>query len=137
TQKFTSITLATNSTSTVQLDPGNAAAGLLTFAANLPGGGALTINGWQGTAGRSGTDDRIFITSAPSADLLNAINFAGFSPRATRMPSGEIVPFPDPLIWTGGGLDDKWSTGANWSGAGGLPPVNYGVAQIVFAGSTR
>ncbi len=135
TQKFTSITLADNSSSTIDLDPGNAA-GVLTFGSGSTGTNCtLTINGWSGIQGRSGTDDKIFITGAPSAALLSAINFTGFSPGATRLASGEIVPFPDASIWTGLGSDNNWSTTNNWSNL--LAPVNYGVARIVFAGSTR
>jgi autotransporter-associated beta strand protein len=37
--------------------------------------------------------------------------------------------------WDGGGLDDNWSTAANWSPDGA--PANDGTAGIVFAGSVR
>src|SRR5205085_899823 len=131
-QTFGALTLKADST--INLDT-NGPAGSLSFAGGSQTGGTLTTNGWTGIEGRSGTDDKIFITPAPSADLLSAIHFTGFSPGAARMPSGEIVPSPTPEIWTGLGLDDNWSTPTNW--LSGLPPVNYGVARIVFAGSTR
>src|SRR5439155_12107157 len=70
TQNFGSLTLAASST--LNLDT-NAPAGVLTFSGGSQSGGTLTINGWTGIEGRSGTDDTIFMTTAPSADLLNAI----------------------------------------------------------------
>jgi hypothetical protein len=38
-------------------------------------------------------------------------------------------------IWNGGGADNNWSTGLNWSG--GVAPANDGTAAIVLAGTTQ
>lgn len=42
-------------------------------------------------------------------------------------------------IWDGGGTNDKWTTGANWSGTKFLQvaPPNNGTANIHMAGTTR
>ena len=41
----------------------------------------------------------------------------------------------DAQTWNGGGANNLWSTGANWTG--GIAPVNNGTAALAFAGSTR
>ena len=41
----------------------------------------------------------------------------------------------DAQTWSGGGPNDFWTTGANWSG--GVAPVNDGTAQVVFFGNAR
>ena len=70
----------------------------LTFAAgSLAGTGTLTINGWTGVAGQSGTDDKIFVSTNPGAALLSAIRFTGFPAGATWLGTGEIVP-PAPAL---------------------------------------
>ncbi len=40
-----------------------------------------------------------------------------------------------PKVWTGGGGDNNWLTGANWHG--GTTPANDGSATLQFAGSTQ
>src|SRR5258705_239548 len=37
--------------------------------------------------------------------------------------------------WNGAGANDSFSNGANWIGA--VAPVNTGVANVIFAGTTR
>lgn len=43
--------------------------------------------------------------------------------------------YADSYTWNGGGADDAWSTGANWTG--GLPPASAADTALEFAGSTR
>jgi len=61
--------------------------------------GALTIYGWQGLAGTSGTNGQIFVGSNLSG-LTNAqlalISFDGFGPGAMLLTDGELVPVPVP-----------------------------------------
>ncbi|MBC8094511.1 MAG: LamG domain-containing protein, partial [Akkermansiaceae bacterium] len=64
----------------------------LTFASGSYTAGTLTISNWTGTAGVSGTANKIFITAAPSATFLTNITFAGYSTGAIRLGTGEIVP---------------------------------------------
>jgi autotransporter-associated beta strand protein len=79
----------------------------LTFASfgSLTGGAVLTINGWTGnpnlTLPVGGTGDRVFFLSALSAPQLAAFSFTG-NPQgsgAFQLPSGEIVPVPEPSTW--------------------------------------
>jgi autotransporter-associated beta strand protein len=58
-------------------------------------GQTLTINGWTGTAGASGTAGRIFVGTSNThltSGQLDQINFAGYDPGATILSTGEIVP---------------------------------------------
>ena len=64
------------------------------------------------------------MTQHPGLAFLDAIQFQGFAPGAMRLGSGEIVPTLNFQVWTGGGADNKWSTGANWKS--GAPPPNDG-----------
>ncbi|MNR97074.1 hypothetical protein D3C72_282390 [compost metagenome] len=67
-------------------------------------GKTLTITGWMGTPGISGTSGKIFAGSASTgltADQLAQITFSGFGP-ATILATGEIVPCLQPTITTTG-----------------------------------
>ncbi len=58
-------------------------------------GTALTINGWAGTAGSSGTAGRIFFgsgTGTLTPAQLATITFTGYPGAATLLPTGELVP---------------------------------------------
>ncbi len=122
--------------STIELAPADTFHATNTFAAgSRTGNGSVTINGWTGGRGSSGTDDQVFITAAPNADFLNHINFGALPPGAARLASGELVPVPDAAIWNGGGgVDTSWSTPANWAGM--TPPLNNGATLVVFNGTT-
>jgi len=55
----------------------------------------LTIYGWSGTAGLSGTSGEIFFgnnSSTLTGDQLANINFIGFDPGAKLLSTGELVP---------------------------------------------
>ena len=59
------------------------------------GSKTLTITGWTGTAGASGTEGKIFFganATGLTAGQLAQINFEGYSPGAIMLPDGEIVP---------------------------------------------
>lgn len=80
----------------------------LTFASfgSLGGGGGLTINGWKGegffSQSPGGTGDRLFIGGLLSQQQLDSILFAGaptVSGKAYQLPSGEIIPVPEPTTW--------------------------------------
>ena len=65
-------------------------------------GSTLTITGWTGTAGASGTAGKIFFgsnASGLSSGQLSQINFTGYSPGATILSTGEIVAVPEPATW--------------------------------------
>ncbi len=93
-QTFGTLTLSTNST--INLGTGTHT---LTFGSSggvsWQAGIALTINGWQGTAGSSGTAGQIFVgtdATGLTATQVAQITFTGYG-VATILPSGEIVPF--------------------------------------------
>ncbi len=93
TETFGRLSLEQNSK--IVLSPGGLA-GTLVFSDALRIGGTLTIDGWTGTAGQPGTDDRIIFTAAPGNDFLQNVVFSGYSPGAALLPTGEIVPVPEP-----------------------------------------
>jgi autotransporter-associated beta strand protein len=58
-------------------------------------GAQLSITGWTGTAGASGTNGRIFIGNSASGltdSQLSQITFSGFTGKGMLLPSGELVP---------------------------------------------
>ena len=72
----------------------------MTFASASRSAGTLTIRGWSGVADLTtpstpGTDDRIFITSAPGSEFLSQVNFEGY-PSGGKMLGDELVPVPEP-----------------------------------------
>lgn len=90
-----SSTLNLNANSVIALASGDHT---ITFnASNLVtwSGTTLTINGWTGTAGQSGTGGRIFVGSNSSGLLpaqLDKIQFTGYPNGADILSTGEIVP---------------------------------------------
>ena len=60
-------------------------------------GTSLTINGWMGAAGSSGTAGKIFFgnsTAGLSPAQLSQISFAGFTGTSILLSTGELVPQP-------------------------------------------
>ena len=89
-------TLSLSDNSTIALGTGVHA---LTFAASnsatWTSAKTLTITGWTGTAGASGTAGQIFIGSSASgltAQQISQITFTGFANGATLLSTGELVP---------------------------------------------
>jgi autotransporter-associated beta strand protein len=121
-------TLNLNANSTIALGSGNHT---LTFA-NSSGltwtGTTLTITGWTGTAGASGTGGKIIVGAGgllPSQ--LSKISFSGY-PGTPIILAGELVP-PAPAVnynWIG--TTSTWTTPGNWSPAG--PPTSNDNVQI-------
>jgi hypothetical protein len=64
---------------------------------------ALKVSGWQGTAGSSGTAGRLLFTDSSgfTPTVLSHISFVGFGTGATVLPSGELVPVPEPAAVLG------------------------------------
>ena len=69
--------MALTADSTLNLSPGGAAAPLTFAGVSGPANGVLTITGWSGAAGGSGTDDTIIFSggTAPDAAFLQHIRF--------------------------------------------------------------
>jgi hypothetical protein len=65
-------------------------------------GSTLTITGWTGLAGASGTAGKIFFGNSAAgltSGQLSQINFSGYSNGATILSTGEIVAVPEPATW--------------------------------------
>ena len=103
------LTLTANSS--IVLDTGNGS-GLLTFSsldtAGYVNNARLRIDNWSGTPGASGTDDRIVFSSFNGSDattqnfLANVFWIDQGITGATFLPSGELVPIPEPSTWAAG-----------------------------------
>ncbi len=82
--------------STIELGTGNhsihfSSSNALSWTANK----ILTISGWTGIKGETGTNGKIFLGNDAlglSLSQLSQISFAGFTGGATILPTGEIVP---------------------------------------------
>jgi len=90
----TPLTLSENATLTLGAGSHN-----VTFAASnaaaWTAGKTLTITGWTGTAGATGTAGKIFIGSSASgltAQQISQIAFTGFANGAVLLSTGELVP---------------------------------------------
>jgi hypothetical protein len=71
--------LSVNASSTINL-MADATRGDLTFSSAARTAGVLNVNQWTGQANTGGTDDRVFITTQPSATFLK------FTSRAVHLP---------------------------------------------------
>jgi autotransporter-associated beta strand protein len=107
-------TLVLTANSTISLGTGSHT---LTFSAsNLQSwtaGRTLTITGWLGTSGASGTAGKIFIGSSSSGltvSQLSQITFTGFG-EATILSTGEVV--PKPVIYRSA-QSGNWSAVSTW-----------------------
>lgn len=60
-------------------------------------GGGLTVYGWKGTGGQSGTDGKIVITNIDdiSGDELATVEFSGYKPVGGMLIGNELVPAGD------------------------------------------
>ncbi|MEI7501748.1 MAG: autotransporter-associated beta strand repeat-containing protein, partial [Paludibacter sp.] len=69
------------------------------------GGGTLTITGWTGTVGGTGTNGHIYIgtgTGALTDTQLAKIIFSGYSGHAMLLSTGELVPLISPKYFSSG-----------------------------------
>lgn len=97
----TSGNLVLQSTSTIELSSERHSINFSnSSAASWNSGASLTISGWQGTEGVSGTAAQIFIgnnDSSLSAAQIAQISFSGFANGAMLLSTGELVPAPADL----------------------------------------
>jgi autotransporter-associated beta strand protein len=66
--------------------------------------GILTIDNWSGDKDLGNGTDQILVANALPQAFLDNINFTGFSSGAMELPSGELVPVPEPSTWVAAGL---------------------------------
>ncbi len=88
-------TLSLTESSTIALGTGIHALSFSSGAGTWTSGKTLTITGWTGPAGTTGTAGKIFVGSTSSgltADQLAQISFTGFDGTAAILSTGQIVP---------------------------------------------
>ena len=76
----------------------------------------LTINGWSGTAGSSGTGGKIYVgttVNGLTSSQLSQIYFSGFGP-ATILSTGEIVPAASSAIQFRTIASGNWGSSSTW-----------------------
>jgi autotransporter-associated beta strand protein len=79
----------------------------------------LTIFGWTGVAGSSGTNGRIFFgnnSGGLTSDQLGKIFFDGYAGAAILLNSGELVP-SDPNLYFRSVASGDWNTLTSWQAA--------------------
>ncbi len=107
-------TIVVTENSAIYLGTGNHT---LTFSASSglwTSGKTLTVYGWTGTSGASGSAGKIIVgTDATGLDAsaLEAITFDGYGPGATILSTGEVVPTAVVTIMS-------TTTGGNWNATG-------------------
>jgi hypothetical protein len=97
------------------------------------GGATLTITGWVGAAGSSGTAGKLFVGSNASGltlEQLAKICFSGFAAGAQMLSTGEVVPavvYIPPIYYSKGSLAPNLTTSwnSNRNGSSGKTPVNF------------
>ena len=104
-------------------------------------GTKLTITGWKGAPGLTGTAGKIFFgttVNGLSSDQLAKINFAGYSPETTILSTGEIVPLPPSAYYSRGNFPPELTTSWNSErdGTTGTIPPNFtsGAAFVIQNG---
>ncbi len=117
-------TLTLSSSSTISLGTGDHS--LYFSGASFTAGQTLTITGWTGTSGASGTGGKIFIGNSASltSAQLAQISFSGVNGIAIQLASGEIVPTSTFYSKSTGSLNDLSSWGTNTDGTG-IAPANF------------
>ncbi len=133
-------TLGLTNSSTITLDSNNT--NTVTFAATSgtwTSGKTLTINGWQGTPGNSGTKGQIFVGSSATGLLaadLSQITFVvgGSTYAAKQLSTGELVPQGNTDYYSAstGNLDATGTWSTNTNGAGGSNPSNFNTNYQAF-----
>lgn len=116
------VTLNLNANSTINLDNVNHSLIFANSSAVTWNGSDLTIFGWTGTAGFSGTNGKIFFgnnSSGLNASQLAKITFDGFASSAVLLNSGELVPSNSSLYFRTVSSGD-WATPAIWEAADNL-----------------
>ena len=128
-------TLALTDNSTIALGTGSHS---LSFAASngvsWTSGKTITITGWTGTAGSSGTAGKIFVgtdATGLTSTQLGQITFSGYSGPTTILSTGEVVPAPTPTlsaITLGSGMSNNLGTAST-------PGVSFTVSGTNLTGT--
>ena len=111
--------------SVVGYGQGAAKAVYLVTVSNVYGNGTLGLN--------LVNNGSIFDAAYPTL----ALSSTGFQPVTGSYPvfAGQVFRVASPFIWTGGGANNDWSTGANWQG--GVAPSAGSSSSLLFTGSTQ
>ena len=113
------VTLNVNANSTINLGNVNHSIIFANSSAVTWNGTALTIFGWTGTNGTSGTNGKIYFgnnSSGLTADQLSKITFDGYASAAILLNTGELVP-ANPSLYFRTVTSGDWATPAIWEAA--------------------
>ena len=93
-------------------------------------GKKLTITGWTGTGGASGTAGKIMIGGAGlTATQLAAINFTGYAPGAVII-SGELVPTGPPVVNSTLTASSTYGTASSYQITATNNPTSYNATGL-------
>jgi hypothetical protein len=101
-------------------------------------GTTLTVTGWSGTAGSSGTAGKLFVgtdANGLTAGQLGKITFTGFPAGALILNTGEVVPssaYPPSIYYSRGSLAPNLITSwnSNRDGSSGNVPSDFTSGSI-------
>lgn len=121
-------TLSLSANSTLALGTGNHTLTFANSSSTTWTGSLLTITGWTGTAGASGTSGKIMVgVGGLSTDQLLKISFSGYGGTPIILPTGELVPGVLPEINLKG--NNQSITNGNMSPMG-TNHTSFGTATI-------
>ena len=96
-------------------------------------GALLTVNGWNGTGGASGTAGKIVVgttSSGLTAGQLAKFSFAGYAPGAVQLSNGEVVPTPAPVITSTLTASSTYGTASSYTITGSNTPTSYNATGL-------
>ena len=96
-------------------------------------GNLLTVNGWTGTGGSSGTAGEIFVgnnSSGLSSAQLAKFRFTGYAPGAVQLSTGEVVPTAAPAITSATTASSTYGTATSYTITGSNTPTSYNATGL-------
>ncbi len=97
-------------------------------------GSFLTINGWTGTAGSSGTAGKIIVgttSSGLTSAQLAKFSFTGYGTGGVQLSTGEVVPkIPVPLVTSATTVSSTYGTASSYTITGSNTPTSYSATGL-------
>lgn len=96
-------------------------------------GNTLTVNGWTGTAGSSGTAGKIVVGTSStglSSAQLNKFRFTGYAPGAVQLSNGEVSPTPAPVISSASTASSTYGAAGSYTVTASNTPTSYNATGL-------
>ncbi len=96
-------------------------------------GTVLTINGWTGTGGSSGTAGKIVVgttNAGLTSGQLATFSFTGYAPGAVQLSNGEVVPTPAPVITSATTASSTYGSANSYNITASNAPTSYNATGL-------